>query len=235
MKQKVLIIVGCLLALTLFSVNGYADGGRGDYKVTVTNMTSGQTFTQIIVLNHKKGVSLFTPGSPASTSLATLAESGNTGPLAMMMSMNPKVADIVTTDGPLGPGPGETATIMLEATRGFHYISLAAMMIPTNDGFIALNGVMAPRKHKSVMYLSPGYDAGSEVNDELCTSIPGPFCGGAGLSAENGEGYVHINDGIHGIEDVPEDRFDWRNPVARVVIERVNHDDDDDYSDSDDD
>ncbi|UCH79733.1 MAG: hypothetical protein JSW20_08215 [Nitrospiraceae bacterium] len=83
------------------------------------------------------------------------------------------------------------------------------------------------------MYLSPGYDAGSEVNDELCSSIPGPFCGGAGLGEEDGEGYVHINDGIHGIGDVPEDIFDSRNPVARVVIERVPHDDIDIESDED--
>ena len=53
MKQKVLILAGCLLAISLFSVHGYADGGEGDYKVTITNITSGQTFTPSIVLNHK--------------------------------------------------------------------------------------------------------------------------------------------------------------------------------------
>ena len=227
MKQKVFIIIVFLLSISLFSVQGYAEGGGGYYDVTITNITSGQTFTPIIVLNHKKGVSLFTPGTPASGSLAILAESGNTGPLSDMMSMNPKVADIATSDGLLGPGASTTVTI--QRTGGFRYISLAAMMIPTNDGFIALNSVMAPRGHRSVMYLSPAYDAGSEENDESCANIPGPFCGGAGLSEENGEGYVHINDGIHGIGDVPEDVFDWRNPVARVVIEQVGgHNDDDD-------
>lgn len=228
MKQKVLIIVGCLMALTLFSGNGNADRGGGYYKVTITNITSGQTFTPSIVLNHKKGVRLFTPGSPAGTSLATLAESGNTGPLSTMMSMNPKVADIAGSEGLLGPG--ESTIVKLKRSGGFNYISLAAMMIPTNDGFIALNGVMAPRGHKSVMYLSPAYDAGTEVNDELCDNIPGPYCGGTGLSDEDGEGYVHIHAGIHGIADVPDDIFDWRNPVARVIIERVggHHDDDDD-------
>jgi hypothetical protein len=229
MKNKVLIIIGCILAISLFSANGYADEGGGYYKVTITNITSGQVFTPRIVLNHKKGVRLFTPGAPASGSLATLAESGNPGPLSTMMSMNPKVADIAISDGLLGPG--ESKTVMLERTGGFHYISLAAMLIPTNDGFIALNGVMAPRDHRSVMYLSPAYDAGSEVNDEVCANIPGPFCGGTGLSDADGEGYVHIHAGIHGIADVPEDVFDWRNPVARVVIERVLHDDDDDNSD----
>ena len=225
MKQKVLIIMGCLLAISMFSIHGYADEGKDNYKVTITNMTSGQTFTPTIILNHKKGVSLFSPGSPASMSLAKLAEAGDTGPLSMMMSMNPKVADIATSDGLLGPG--ETTTVTVEHTGGFNYISLAAMMIPTNDGFIALNGVMAPKGHKSVMYLSPAYDAGSEVNDELCGSIPGPYCGGAGVSMEDGEGYVHIHAGIHGIGDLDESVFDWRNPVARVVIQRADDEHDD--------
>ena len=148
--------------------------------------------------------------------------------------MNPKVADIATSDGPLGPGPGETTTVMLERTGGFRYISLAAMMIPTNDGFIALNGVKAPRGHRSAMYLSPAYDAGSEENDESCAHIPGPFgCDGTGEgdNPADGEGYVHIHAGIHGIGDIAADVYDWRNPVARVVIERVFHDDDDDSDD----
>ncbi len=232
MKNKVLIIFTCILAVSLLSVNGYADRGGGYYKVTITNITGGQIFTPGIVLNHKKGVRLFTLGSPASGSLATLAESGNTGPLSTMMSGNPKVADIAFSDDLLFPG--ESTTVMLDRTGGFHYISLAAMMIPTNDGFIALNGVKAPRGHRSSMYLSPAYDAGSEMNDEICENIPGPFCGGTVPGEDDGEGYVHIHDGIHGIADVPEDIFDWRNPVARVVIESVFHEYDDD-SDEDDD
>ncbi len=219
MKQKALIIMGCLLALTLFITDGYAVRYGGYYKVTITNMTSNQTFTPTIVLNHKKGVSLFTPGSPASKSLGILAESGNTEPLSTMMAGNPRVADIATSDGLLFPG--DSAMITLERTGGFHYISLAAMMIPTNDGFIALNGVKAPRGHRSVMYVSPGYDAGTEINDELCANIPGPVCGGADLSDEDGEGYVHIHPGIHGIGDLFDYLYDWRNPVARIVIERV--------------
>jgi hypothetical protein len=226
MKQKVLIIAGCLLAISLFSVHGYADDSEGIYKVTITNLTRGQVFTPSIVLNHKQDVRLFTPGAPASKSLATLAESGNTDPLSMMMLMNPGVADIKTSDGLLYPG--ESTTVMLDRTEGFPYISLAAMMIPTNDGFISLNGVMAPQGDKSVMYLSPAYDAGSEENNEKCKNIPGPFCGGAGVSEEDGEGYVHIHAGIHGITNVPEDVFDWRNPVARIVIQRVHDDDNDD-------
>ncbi len=229
MNKKILVIFGCLMAIMIFSVQGYADEGGGYYKVSVTNITSGQTFTPVIVLNHKKGVRLFTPGSPASEALSKLAEAGMTDPLAMMMSNNPRVADIATSSGPLGPG--ETTSVMVERTGGFHYISLAAMMLPTNDGFIALNGAHVPRGHRSVMYMSPAYDAGSEDNDQSCDHIPGPFgCDGKGegFNPADGEGYVHIHAGIHDYGDIAPDVYDWRNPVARVVIQRVNVDEDDD-------
>lgn len=73
-----------------------------------------------------------------------------------------------------------------------------------------------------VSYESPAYDAGSEPNDEQCVNIPGPVCGGAGGSPDTGgEGYVHIHAGIHGIGDLVAADRDWRNPVAKVVIKRV--------------
>ena len=69
---------------------------------------------------------------------------------------------------------------------------------------------------------SPGYDAGSEPNDEDCDNIPGPVCGGEGASPdEGGEGFVHIQAGIHGIADLDPAERDWRNPVAEVTIRRV--------------
>jgi hypothetical protein len=204
---------------------GVSHGNNMDraYKVSVTNITSGQTFTPILVLTHKKGVKLFTPGSPASAELAMLAEGGDTAPLSMRMSMNPNVGDIMTSDGLLGPG--ETTTVIIPRSGSFHYISLAAMMLPTNDGFIALNGVHAPLGRKTVMYLSPGYDAGSEENDESCAHIPGPFgCDGMGEpynADDDAEGYVHIHSGMHGIGDLDDAVYDWRNPVARIVIMKV--------------
>ena len=111
------------------------------------------------------------------------------------------------------------------------------MMLPTNDGFIGLNSVLAPRRG-TLVYLSPGYDAGSEPNDELCLNIPGPTCGGEGSSPLNdpaNEGYVHINRGIHGIGDLSASVYDWRNPVAKITISRVSRHDDDDDDDDDDD
>lgn len=59
------------------------------------------------------------------------------------------------------------------------------------------------------------------------TPIPGPFFAegggpGGGSAAMGGEeGYVHVHEGIHGIADLVVAERDWRNPVARVAIQRV--------------
>jgi hypothetical protein len=225
MKRSTIITIIFLLAVSLVSVDAFAGGKKAHYELTITNITKGLLFTPILILTHKKGVQLFTPGSSASAALEELAEGGNTGPLTTMMSMNPKVGHIMTI-GALDHG--ETIIAEIPDEGGFNYVSLASMLLPTNDGFIALNGVMAPQGHNTVMYLSPGYDAGTEINDELCENIPGPHCGGAAVSDENGEEYVHIHAGIHGIGDLDEADYDWRNPVARVVIKRIIMKDEDD-------
>ena len=68
------------------------------------------------------------------------------------------------------------------------------------------------------------YDAGTEANDELCAHIPGPagvYAGKGFNSARDDVNFVHIHSGIHGIGDLSAATYDWRNPVASIVITRV--------------
>lgn len=96
------------------------------------------------------------------------------------------------------------------------------MMLPTNDGFIGITDVPLPRNKQVLTYLSNGHDAGSEPNDELCEHIPGPQCGGEGVSPDaGGEGFVHIHAGIHGIGSLEASDYDWRNPVARITVRQI--------------
>ncbi|RKZ97102.1 MAG: hypothetical protein DRQ43_03450 [Gammaproteobacteria bacterium] len=188
------------------------------YRVTITNITNSINFTPILVSSHRKGVSIIELGSVASAEITAIAEGGDIGPLTTTLNKNSKVIDVQNSAGLLGPG--QSVEVEVSANNGAKHISLASMMLPTNDGFIALNSVKAP-KHGSVTYYSPGYDAGKEINDEWCVNIPGPTCGGVGPSAEDGEGFVHINRGIQGIGDLSADVYDWRNPVAKITISRV--------------
>ena len=68
---------------------------------------------------------------------------------------------------------------------------------------------------------SPAYDAGSEANSESCEFIPGPPCGNHVHDPAEAEGFIHISNGIQGTGDVCASESDWRNPVARVTITRV--------------
>lgn len=206
-------------------LGSYVAASAATFEVTVTNLTRGQRFTPILVTSHRAGVRLFELGQPAGTQLATLAEEGNVAPLATLLDLSPDVLDVADSGGLLDPGASVTVRVQ---TRGeFNRVSVASMLIPTNDGFFALNGVAGPRGPDADTHFSPAYDSGSERNDELCASIPGPFfaeCGGpggGGAPADGAEGYVHIHAGMHGIGDMDPAQRDWRNPVARIVIRRV--------------
>jgi hypothetical protein len=214
--QKVLktaVISGFIFASSAASAD---DDGRM-YEVTITNLTHSINFTPILVASHRKGVMIFEAGSAASSELTAIAEGGNTAPLAAALSAD-EHADVQNSGGLLGPG--ESVTVVVRTDEDARRISVASMMLPTNDGFIAIQNIKAPKKGSKTVY-SPGYDAGTEPNDEVCANIPGPTCQGEGPSPEvDGEGYVHINRGIHGIGDLAADVYDWRNPVAKITITR---------------
>jgi hypothetical protein len=206
-----------LLALTV-SASVTAMGPTQDYEVTITNITKGQSFTPTLLVTHKSDISLFTTGEMALDELATLAESGNTAPLQNLLDGLPgMVADTNTSAGLLFPG--DSVTMAISSSGSFDRVSFAAMLIPTNDTFVALNSLELPKEMAEVTV--PAYDAGSELNDELCANIPGPDCGDMDNSGGTGEGYVYIGNGIRGIGDLDEAEYDWNNPVARVVVRRI--------------
>ena len=70
-----------------------------------------------------------------------------------------------------------------------------------------------------VMFLA----AGTEENNELCSHIPGPACDADSGNLEDGpgEGFIHINRGVHGIGNLTTSVYDWRNPVAEVFVTDV--------------
>jgi hypothetical protein len=224
MNRVRLGIATCIALLGLIAGPGTLTAQRQRFEVTVTNLTRGQQFTPILVASHRRGVSLFAEGSSASPELAILAEEGNTAPLAMLLSSMPDVHDVISGSGLLDPGA--STTLIVEGGGSFDHFSVAAMLIPTNDGFFAVNGAEGPRGDRNVTFYSPAYDAGSEDNDQLCASIPGPDfpeCGGPGGGGqpEGGEGFVHIHSGIQMRGDLRPFPRDWRNPVAKITIRRA--------------
>ena len=218
------VVLGLASAFAAMANDDDDQWAAARYEVKITNLTRGQQFTPILATSHKASVRLFEVGQPASPELATLAEEGNTAPLAAALSGNVGVGSVVTGNGLTNPGA--TTTLIVQGRNGFARLSVAAMLIPTNDAFFGVNSVKLPRGDDVLILTAPAYDAGSERNDELCASIPGPNfveCGGSGGGGApgGGEGFVHIHAGMHGIGSFKAADRDWRNPVARITVRRL--------------
>jgi len=228
-----------LLMFALMAISAPAFGAGGPrFEITVTNLTAHQIFTPILAASAEAGVTIFELGKPPSIALQVMAEAGDTGTLKTALRANRRVLDVETTSS-LAPGASETLTV--KSHGSFDHVIVAAMLVPTNAGFFALNGVQGPQGNDgddSATLYSPAYDAGSKPDDELCANIPGgDACHGTGFvpqgtspEATNSPvpttvvGYVFIHRGIHGIGDLPPQFYDWRNPVAKIVIKRIDSD-----------
>ena len=220
-----------LLWVVALGLSGNAAAGTY-YEVTVTNITKGMTFTPIMVATTRKADRFFMLGETASDEVAVMAETGNVGPLQDSLD----ALDITNSSFLPFLAPGASVTQYVATNGRYPNLSIAAMLIPTNDTFFAVNGVPGPKGKKTLTLTVPAYDAGSELNDELCVSLPGPGCGGdPGPASTNGEGYVYISNGIRGVGDLDADLLDFNNPVALITVRRLGKPEHDDDGDSEDD
>lgn len=209
------LFMGSVLALS-----GSAFGANPIvYEISFTNVSHGVILTPPIFALSPGKKDVFKLGEPASPGLQMVAEGGATGELRAELEVE-RVQDVMQTMDPVPPGA--TITVELEGNR-WSRLNLASMLLPTNDGFVALNGELVfVGKAGTKMFRLRAYDAGSEMNDEICASIPGPQCGGEGFNDEDGEGFVSPHPGIHGEGDLSRQAYNWGEPVAIVTV-RVAH------------
>jgi hypothetical protein len=219
MKRMHLLTAGALGAAITAAVAATAPAPvTKSYAVTITNLTPGQTFSPVLVATHDDSAALFHGGAAASAELALLAEEGDNSALFGVLSAHSGVQDVASGAGMIPPGGSET--VVVAANGNVRFLSLAAMLVTTNDAFVGLDSVPLPGG-KDVAVHAFAYDAGSEANSELCTFIPGPPCMSAGAhDPAPAEGFIAVSNGIRGKGDVDADTYDWRGPVARIEIRR---------------
>ena len=243
-----LSIVGMTLLLLVPDL-AMSDNGN-TYKVTITNLTSGQAFTPPVLLTHSDKTGIFTLGEAASSEIQAIAENGNNMPLLATLGVDVEVHEAVEGMAPLVPAnnPGGTAfdssaTFMINTRGKAKFLSFASMLICTNDGFTGLDTVRLPKKKMTVF--SVAYDARTEMNTEDFADMVPPCQGLIGVSsgddgtgmtdpmlAEDGVIIPHV--GIIGGDDLLPGVHGWSDPVAKIVIERMpDNDDSDSDSDSD--
>lgn len=216
-KYDLLAVVVTMFVMTGFT-NALADGlqqGR-NYTITIINITPGQIFSPPVVVVHDRNFKLFELGVSADEPLYSMAEDGLTDPIENYLDGLEAVFDHNVAQGPVLPG--ESVSIEVTARGRFKFISVAGMLVSTNDAFFAVRGLPI-HVNRTNSVSAKAYDAGSEANLEDCGHIPGPPCGNGGVrNTAEAEGFIHIHSGIHGQGDLDPVSYDWNNPVAKITV-----------------
>ncbi len=213
--------------------------------VKLTNLTNSIYFTPVILVGHDDSIKLFEVGTMASDALEKMAEGGDIADLsAAATAAGGSVGTLAGDDGNGGAtpfGPGTTVMVSDWDTGANTYLSLAGMLLPTNDGFVGLNSWPIPTEPGTYTVTLLGYDAGTEENNELILAGSGApdvlgipadpsgnsGTGGTGVVAEGSSenAYVHVHRGVLGDMDATGGKSDlssayhrWLNPVARLVV-----------------
>ena len=209
-----------------------------EFDVEIHNPTRGLYYTPLLVTAHPPNMKLFEAGEAASSELQAMAEGGDIMPLVTALDSAGATTVANPAAGLLAPGETTTAIVNTNNATANTQLSVVAMLLPTNDGFLALNSLTVPTLPGTYTYNLNAYDAGTEANDELRGSgAPGqagmpvpppldPVLGTNGTgAASNAEGYVHIHRGNLGDTDTTGGKSDivstlhrWLNPVTRVTV-----------------
>lgn len=207
-----------------------------DLTVTITNLTHGTYFTPLLIAAHDTQTHLFQPGTSASAHLQAMAEGGDIAGLETdLLAIGAHVVSN-PAGGVLAPGASVSADLVSNPHNS--RLSLTAMLVPTNDGFVGLDALAIPKAPGSYTYYLNAYDAGTEANDEVINGggapgtpgVPGDpggngGTGATGVIATELNTHVHIHRGIlgdtdptGGMSDLDSRIHRWDNPVAKLVI-----------------
>jgi hypothetical protein len=201
------------------------------FDVTVSNLTNAQPLSPAAIVAHQDGYAVFSIGTAATAGLEEMAEGGDNA--ALLAEADADALVIVTGSGaaPIGPAASETVTIdLLESDLPGLRISVATMLVNTNDAFTGLNAMSVEGMAVGDVVSVHGnvYDAGTEADSEAAATIPGPAGGGEGFNAARDDqadrvsmhaGVVSQDDGFPTSDLGEQHRFD--NPVVQISIERT--------------
>lgn len=225
MKARILFIVASVAVLA-----GCPDDDDDYYRydVSVTNLTPNQPMSPLAVLTHNNSFNLFEVGQSASVDLEYLAEGGSNAQLLALSDSDANVYQGISGNGLILSGEQDTVSIRVDPNQE-GYISVASMLVNTNDAFVGESGL-------SLKSLAVGdtfvmnmnvWDSGTELNDELAATIPGPAGGGEGFNTTRDDtdvvsfhsGVISQDDGLTTSALSANHRF--LNPGARITITRT--------------
>jgi hypothetical protein len=160
--------------------------------------------------------------------LEAIAENGDNAAMAALLGDAAEVTDVYTNSLPLLP-VGNAVTFTIQARSGDR-LSLAMMLICTNDGFVGLDSVELPRFGSSV-FGAFAYDAGTETNSERSEDLP-DNCSTLGPVPLDGDPNGNANEpplmshpvtphpGLQGTGDLSA-QHQWLGAAAKVTVVQI--------------
>ena len=222
------------LAATLAAFSFSSQAAELD--ITISNLTHGINFTPFVVAGHDDSTHLFEVGQAATPELQAMAEGGDISGLVNLLT----TANAAIVENPAAGllAPGASTNFMMD-TGSMGYLSLASMLLPTNDGFAGVDAWQIPSEPGVYWINVNAYDAGTEVNDEIINGGGAPGAAGipvapggdggtnaTGVTTEEANQTVHIHRGNLGDDDATGGKSDvdsrihrWLNPVLRIRVE----------------
>jgi hypothetical protein len=196
------------------------------YRVTIQNLAAvhadatSQVLSPALVVIHDRNVDLFSVGEAANASVIAMAEDAIS---ATGISALTGVSGVfaVSSEG-TSILPGASSSFEVSVKGNARYLSFVSKLVNTNDGFIGLDGVLLTGGTRT--YPIFALDAGSEVNDQLTASIPGPCCNNVTQAGTSESLMIARHAGIiANVGDLTPALWGWpvNEPIALVTIERL--------------
>ncbi len=225
---KSIVLSGMVLVLLQGCNNNDNNVSERSFAISITNLTNNQPLSPVAAVLHKTGYTAVVSGMPASVGLEKLAEGGDNADFITEAGNHAMVS--MTAAGSAVIAPGDSGTVMLAgAMQDGALLSMAAMLVNTNDAIVALNAVDLGdlSENESITLYALAYDVGTEANTEAMADIPGPAAGGEGFNVQrNDRDFIVVHPGVIGSDDglstsVLDSTHRFDNPVAQIVITRV--------------
>ena len=178
-----------------------------DVRIVVTNTspTGGTFLTPVWFGVHDDNLDLFDVGASAERPLEAIAEDGDFAPVAAALvaaDADAQGGAVLGAAGPIATGETTSTTVTVDGQET-PYITLAAMILPSNDAFIGTDDAVRLFDDygnflgAQTLTFDGGdvYDAGTEVNTELDAAFINQSANNTGVDEG---GIIRLHPGFNG-------------------------------------
>jgi hypothetical protein len=226
------ILASAIVVLLALPATAAAENPK-TWRVTVDNLTGppvasfGQPLSAPLVAVHSNQADMWSLGERASETIRFIAEDGYPQFGLAALTGQPGYKSVAIEHlGPFPPFPGlvplpifpgASRTFEVTSSGKYDRLSIAMMLGLTNDGFTGLDSV--PLHGNGGVYLTSGYDAGTERNNETFAFLAN--LSGIQFVRDPETGVITHHPGIRGGGALIPAVHGWTDPVARITVSRL--------------